>query len=389
MRNRTILFVDDDDGIRNALERTLRDEPYQRLYVGSAAEAKKIINENKVHIIISDLLMPEIDGITLLNWVKTVKPEIVRMVLSMRSDSETILDAINKGNIYHYISKPWDNTELKVLIKKGIDWYNIQEERGQLIEDLKVQNETLEQRVKERTNQLLAITSEAEIGKHISQIVHNLNNILNNIFSSLGLMEFALADEKIELSDLRLYHDYLKQSAESLKMMVSEILIRSRGKDNFQAVGIDLNKLICDEIVFWEMNPEFKYKITKNIILDEDIPSIVGNPIQIKQILDNVIKNAIDAMEKSDQKLLTIETCTKDEFVVIKFTDTGEGISEEHLARVFHPGFTTKPIGKGTGLGLASTKTMVEAYSGTIDVQSEKGKGTAFTIFLPVKIGNE
>jgi signal transduction histidine kinase len=389
MANYTILLVDDDDGIRNALERALRNEPYQKLYASSAAEAKKIISENKIHLIISDLMMPGIDGLTLLKWVKKYKPDIVRMVLSMKIDSETILDAINMGNVYHYIPKPWDNTDLKILIQKGIDWYNIQEEKRQLIEDLKVQNQTLEQRVKERTNQLLAITSEAEIGKHISQIVHNLNNILNNIFNSLGLMEFALTEEKIEVSELRLYYDYLKKSADSLKMMISEILIRARGKDDMKAVGIDLNRLICDEMAFWEMNPEFKYKITKKLILDENVPGIMGNPIQIKQILDNVIKNAIDAMEKSEQKILTIETGTKDIYIVLKFTDSGEGISEGNIDKVFHPGFTTKPIGKGTGLGLASTKTMVESYSGTIEIKSKKDKGTTVTICLPVKPGPE
>jgi two-component system, sensor histidine kinase and response regulator len=389
MRNRSILFVDDDPGIRKALERTLHNEPYQRLYAGSAAEAKKIINENRVHIIVSDLLMPEVDGITLLKWVKTVKPEIVRMVLSMKDDSETILDAINKGNIYHYIQKPWNNSELKILIQKGIDWYNIQEERDQLVKNLEIQNQTLEQRVKERTNQLLAITSEAEIGKHTSQIVHNLNNILNNFFSSLGLLEMALTEKEIELSELRLYHGYLVKGAESLKMLVSEILIRAREKENFKAIGIDLNMLVRDEIIFWDMNPEFKYKITKRLILDENIPGIIGNPIQIKQIFDNVIKNAIDAMEKSEQKSLTIETGTKDEFIVLKFTDSGEGISEENITKIFLPGFTTKPVGKGTGLGLASTKAMIDAYSGTIDVQSEKNKGTTFTICIPVKPRSE
>jgi len=119
--------------------------------------------------------------------------------------------------------------------------------------------------------------------------------------------------------------------------------------------------------------------------LDNHIPCILGNPIQIKQILDNVFKNAIDAMENSKDKQLSIKTGIKNGFISIIITDSGEGISKGDLSRIFNPGFTTKPLGKGTGLGLASVKTMVEAYSGTIDVQSEINKGTVITICLPVK----
>ncbi|MBN1906244.1 MAG: response regulator [Deltaproteobacteria bacterium] len=86
------------------------------------------------------------------------------------------------------------------------------------------------------------------------------------------------------------------------------------------------------------------------VITDIMMPGIMGNPIQIKQIFDNVIKNAIDAMEKSEQKQLTIEIFEKDGFIVLKFSDTGEGIPKENIAKVFEPGFTTKPIGKGSAV---------------------------------------
>ena len=385
MNNRTVLIVDDEEGIRNSIERTLRSEPYQRLYASSVAAAKKIIHENTIHLIISDILMPEVNGFTLLKWIKKNRPEIVRMVLSTRSDSDTILKAINKGNIFYYIQKPWDNTELKIMINKGFEWYNLQEERNELIKELEKHNRTLEQKINERTNQLLAVSNEAEIGKHTSQIVHNINNALNNIFGSLDLSEIILTDEKPDISELRKNNNYLKKSANSLSKIISEILMRARGKDNLQSEEINVNKLIEDEILYWEMIPEFKYKITRNMQLDNHIPCILGNPIQIKQILDNVFKNAIDAMENSKDKQLSIKTGIKNGFISIIITDSGEGISKGDLSRIFNPGFTTKPLGKGTGLGLASVKTMVEAYSGTIDVQSEINKGTVITICLPVK----
>ena len=100
--------------------------------------------------------------------------------------------------------------------------------------------------------------------------------------------------------------------------------------------------------------------------------------------MDNLIKNAIDAMEHSGKKCLGIKTGMKNGNILIKISDTGQGIAAEDLEKIFSPDYTTKPVGKGTGLGLASVKAMINAYSGNIKVESEKGKGTLFTVQLPV-----
>jgi DNA-binding NtrC family response regulator len=85
MGNHTILLVDDDSGVRKAIERILQNEPYQRLYASDAIEAQKNIRENKIHLVITDIMMPGIDGFELLKWVKGNYPGIVRMVLSTKN----------------------------------------------------------------------------------------------------------------------------------------------------------------------------------------------------------------------------------------------------------------------------------------------------------------
>lgn len=89
-------------------------------------------------------------------------------------------------------------------------------------------------------------------------------------------------------------------------------------------------------------------------------------------------------MENTQEKRLTIETCLEDKSVSVRISDTGEGIFKDNLKKIFSPDFTTKPISKGTGLGLASVKTMVDAYSGDIQVKSKRGEGTTFTVKIPV-----
>lgn len=384
MENRTVLFVDDEDNIRKSIERALKREQYRRLYASNGIEAKEIIKKDHISVIVTDMKMPEMDGLTLLKWVGKENPHIIRMILSMKTDTSTILEAINSGNIYRYITKPWEENELVSSIRQSLELYNLREEKQRLIYELEENNRTLEQRVKERTNQLLAIYSEAEIGKHTSQIVHNLNNSLNNIKGSLELLDTVISDKNPDINKAREFFNFSVSSVDSLEKIIAEILIRSRDKDHKADEDIDVNQLIEKEMLFWEMNPLYKYKIKKEFNLSKNLPCFRGSQIQIKQILDNLIKNSIDAMEEVDTRYLSIRTECKNNYILIEITDTGEGIPEENISKVFSPRYTSKPVGKGTGLGLASVKAMVEAYSGTIEIKSKSGEGTTVSIQLPV-----
>ena len=104
--------------------------------------------------------------------------------------------------------------------------------------------------------------------------------------------------------------------------------------------------------------------------------------------MDNLITNAIDAMENSTTKRLSVTTRVRDSYVELSIADTGIGIDEGDILKIFSPDFTTKPVGKGTGLGLASVKTMVEAYNGSISVESKKDWGSTFSVRLPVSTGS-
>jgi signal transduction histidine kinase len=112
----------------------------------------------------------------------------------------------------------------------------------------------------------------------------------------------------------------------------------------------------------------------------------MGNAAQIKQIIHNLVSNAVDAMDASKEKVLTVATATEADWAEMIIGDTGEGIAPEHLQKIFSPNFTTKPPGKGTGLGLASVRTMVNAYGGEVLVQSALGRGTTVTVRLPACI---
>jgi signal transduction histidine kinase len=125
--------------------------------------------------------------------------------------------------------------------------------------------------------------------------------------------------------------------------------------------------------------------LPKNITLisqlDENLPIILGDPVHLGQIIRNILSNAIQAMPEGGNLTIKSEVPSQG-WVDISTTDTGVGIPEDNLTKIFEPLFTTKA--KGIGLGLAITKTLVEAHGGTIDVQSEIGTGSTFIVRLPL-----
>jgi two-component system NtrC family sensor kinase len=132
---------------------------------------------------------------------------------------------------------------------------------------------------------------------------------------------------------------------------------------------------------------ELKYKATLTKAYGE-LPKVWCNQGQLNQVFLNILVNAAHAI--MDQGEIRIETRTEDESVKIAFSDTGSGIDPDNLRRIFDPFFTTKAVGKGTGLGLAiAYDIIVNKHGGTIDVQSEIGKGTTFIITLSVKRSSE
>jgi len=125
MEDKTVLFVDDEENILKSLERGLIDEPYNTLFANSGKEALELLQQHQIHVIVTDMRMPEMSGLELLRAVKEDYPHVVRMVLSGYTQITTLLTAINQGAIYKYITKPWKlEEEFKPAIREAVDYYS-------------------------------------------------------------------------------------------------------------------------------------------------------------------------------------------------------------------------------------------------------------------------
>ncbi len=130
---RTLLFVDDEIRILRSIERSLLDEPYTLLFAESGENALKLLETNEVHVIVTDMRMPGISGLDLLKIVKEKYPHIVRLVLSGYTQVTTLLTAINQGEIFRFITKPWKvEKEFKAALREAVEHYNLRAEHLKL-----------------------------------------------------------------------------------------------------------------------------------------------------------------------------------------------------------------------------------------------------------------
>ncbi len=134
MEKRTALFVDDEEKMLSSLKRCFIDEPYETLFANSGKEALEILKQQEVHVIVIDMLMPGMSGLELLKIVKKEYPHTIRMVLSGYAQIQTLLDAVNEGEIFRYLVKPWKfNEELKTVVRQAIEYYDLHCEREKLM----------------------------------------------------------------------------------------------------------------------------------------------------------------------------------------------------------------------------------------------------------------
>jgi len=235
----------------------------------------------------------------------------------------------------------------------------------------------MEKKLQETHLQLVSSEKMASLGKLAAGIAHEINNPLGGILIYSSLMMEDLKEEDPKRADLA----QIVQEAGRCKEIVKSLLEFARQTEP-KMEPTDINRAITEGLFFLENQALFhNIRIIKK--LDPFLPFVKGNAGQLKQVFMNIIVNAAEAMHGSGMLTITTSTAPDRKSVLVEFTDTGEGIPEENLTRIFDPFFTTKDVGKGTGLGLATSYGIVEEHGGKIRVKSKVGEGTTFTIELP------
>ena len=305
--------------------------------------------------------------------------------------------------------------EKAALLEKSEQKYRL------LAENLEVEVEEKTKEIRETQGQLLQQEKMASIGQLAAGVAHEINNPMGFISSNLNTLEGYEKDIRSLIEEYRPLVSGIKEATApgQGRAAISETLDRivalekdmdidfvlndipnlmkecQEGAERVKKIVIDLKDFAHpgeDKLKFADINKsldstlnvvwnELKYKatVTKDY---GNLPEVQCYPQQLNQVFVNLLVNAAQAIEKQGE--INITTRVLDGKVEITISDTGSGIPEENLSKIFDPFFTTKEVGKGTGLGLNVAYNIIKKHKGTIDVQSEVGKGTTFTIRIPV-----
>jgi two-component system cell cycle sensor histidine kinase/response regulator CckA len=320
-------------------------------------------------LVISDFMLPAFDGLSALDMTRAKCPDLPFILLSGTLGEELAIDAL----------------------KRGATDYVLKERLSRLVPAV---NRAMKE-VKERTERRCLETQFIEaqkmevVGQLAGGVAHDFNNIIAIIMGYSDLLAQKLGNDPA----MKGYLEAIRMAAERAAGLTRQLLVFSR-KQTVQPVVLDLSEAVSG------MEKLLRRLIDENIdltfSLGKDSGRIMADSGYIGQVLMNLVVNARDAMPRGGK--LTVETsnvtldehyvrlhkgATPGHYVMFSVSDTGMGMSDEVKERLFEAFFTTKPKGKGTGLGLVTCQTIVHQSGGYIDVCSEIGKGTTFKVYFP------
>ncbi|MHA1346450.1 MAG: ATP-binding protein [Candidatus Heimdallarchaeaceae archaeon] len=392
MVEETIMIIDDDENLCVTLSDIFlqRDINVITAYTGDEALEKAI--KFSPSVVLIDLKLPDMEGTQLFQELKKVDPNIICIYISGYARLEHTLIAFKNEAEGFYI-KPLPLDELISRIEELLEKKRLKEALKNSEEKYKKLSESLEIQVEERTRNLLE-TKEKLIrqerlgifGQIAGGIAHEFNNILSTI---IGATDILLGDVKNEDS-IKLLNVILKQS-----LLASNFSKKMLDFSKFNAIE---PKVVELEEFFTEIKQIFVISFSVNIIitLKLEFGKLLIDPFQLQQALMNLLINSIDALSENGRVTIIISSVTNldvsdfelnevrsGDYIRIQIEDNGKGMSKETQNNLFIPFYSTKPIGKGAGLGLSQVYGIIRQYSGYIDFESEEGRGTTFSLFFP------
>jgi two-component system NtrC family sensor kinase len=227
----------------------------------------------------------------------------------------------------------------------------------------------------------------AALGKMAAGIAHEINNPLAVIAEKAGWIKDLLKMEDIPNSkNFQEFADAvgkIEYHTNRAKTVTHRLLGFARRMEPISE-RVSVNSVLDESIDFLENEARYR-NIDIQVDYSPDLPLVMSDPAQLQQVFLNIINNAIDAIGKNGEIIIRTQYRAKNHEISIEIADNGPGIAKEMINKIFDPFFTTKEVGKGTGLGLSISYGIIEKLGGRILVASEEGKGSTFTIYLPVK----
>ncbi|MGC8824476.1 MAG: response regulator [Bacteroidales bacterium] len=378
-----ILYVDDELENLQGFEFLLHRD-FDVHVAASAREGLDILQKNTIKVVLTDQRMPEMTGIEFLEKAMTISPETIRIVVTAYSDSDTILQAINQGKAYHFITKPWNNNELRNIIRRAIETYNLRKDKLQLISHLQSLNAEL-LKAKERAEE-----SDKLKTSFLANMSHEIRTPLNAIVGFSNL----LIDENLKNPDLKKeFVKIIEHSAGDLLNIIEDILDTAQiesGIINIRENLVDINQLMVELLIMYQNHPQVKEKQLQVEYIypaASDKFDVYIDRLRLKQILTNLLSNAVKFTDHGKIEFGYRQLEHAQNVLQFFVRDTGIGIPSDKFDFIFERfrklETDSDTLYRGNGLGLYISRKLAQYMGGDISLESEVGKGSTFYLTIP------
>ncbi len=367
-----VLLIEDNPDHARLIQELLSDAnraSFKIEVAGRLSDGLEAMSTRTFDVILLDLSLPDSSGLETLAKTHSESNEVAIIVLTGLSDEEIAVKALRKGAQDYMVKDHVDEDLLSRAIRNAIERKQAENEKKRL------------------ETQLLQAQKMEAIGTLAGGIAHNFNNLLMGIQGNASLMLFDIDSSHPHYGKLKAIEEQIQSGSH----LARQLLGYARG-GKYEMMPISLNQSVKETSNIFGMT---KKEIRIHQEFAENPFGIMADKGQIEQALLNLYINAADAMDGGgDLFVKTIDVTHKDmtakpykpkpgNYVLLTVRDTGEGMDKKTKERIFDPFFSTKEMGKGTGLGLASVYGIIKAHGGYIDVDSKRGQGTTFNIYLP------
>ncbi len=399
----TILIIEDEQLVRNSIVSLLEDLDYRVLEAENGREGLELFAREQPDLVLTDLRMPVMDGFAVVEHLAQASPETPVVVVSGAGKVDEAVRAIHLGG-WDYISKPIMNFDALIIIIERML------ERARLLRENRAYQHNLEKLVEERTLQMRASQGRlvqahklASIGMLASGIAHEINNPNNYIAFNTDLLTEIWRDALPVLTDYaagrpgftlgglpfdeipattgRLLSG-LADGSRRINSIVSQLNQYSRPSSDADPAGFEVNRAVTNAATLLDHH----IRRSTDLFCQElgtDLPRVRGVLQQIEQVLINLTTNALQALTEKGQRV-TVSTALDEATgeVLIVVADEGRGMTPETMARLKEPFFSTRHDSGGTGLGLSICESILQEHGGSLQFESQAGRGTRAVVRL-------
>lgn len=399
-----LLVVDDEPVNRQVFSNHLNAHHYQVVEASDGPSALQLLNsQGPFDMVLLDVMMPHMSGIEVCRQIRQKWPmsELPVVFLTAKNQLQDIVEGFEAGGNDH-ISKPVTKQELLSRVATHLRLLDVNRNLDNIVAQRTEQ-------VNKTQKQLLLSEKMAALGTLMAGVAHEINNPTNFVNVSVQNLEadlrkcrdfiFELAGEDADEDIINSFTEHfepleqhiatIKDGTERIKGIVKDLKSATHLEESEKQV-VDIADIVSSTMNLFSTQFKNQIKLVKHLA---PCPPIACYPSKVNQVLMNLLVNASDAIlsqpEGYSEGVIEIACDAKDNMVVISVSDNGPGMSNDTIEHLFEPFFTTKDIDHGTGLGLSISFDIIQKHQGEIAVTSTLGKGTTFTVKLPIELADQ